>query len=295
MRARDDADRWGEPLAQAVAIDRVAPVTTCTVTGPAGEGEWLAGPAELTCTAADGLAGVDFTEYRLLGGDWERYDGPVVLDTEGITHLQVRSFDRAGNGEAAQYLAVAVDTGGPAVALRGLEPGEALSHAGRLLVGVEATDAGVGVAEVEVLVDAAWQIPAGEPVDLWRLPLGHHTLQVIARDWAGHMTAFPEDGIAFTIFADYASVAALLDSFTQRGLMVLPADVGSNLRRRLAEAEAAEKAGDRFGARRHLTDLVEEMGDLRAMGQIPPALAALLVGDVEWIIARLTGQEDCGC
>ena len=67
-----------------------------------------AGSARVTLTATDGGSGAAMTEYRLDGGAFQPYAGPLTVAALGSHLLEFRSRDRAGNLENLEELAFAV-------------------------------------------------------------------------------------------------------------------------------------------------------------------------------------------
>src|SRR5690606_28769777 len=55
-----------------------------------------------------GGAGVASTEYRVNGGDWLTYDGPITFPTGGSYVVGYRSVDRDANVEGAKSIDVTV-------------------------------------------------------------------------------------------------------------------------------------------------------------------------------------------
>ena len=99
--------------------DTEAPVTSATVDPdePDGQNGWYKGEVSVTLDTEDeaGGSGVEMVEYRLDGGAWLDYDGPVVVDTEGDHAFQYRSMDKAGNLSTQQSIAVKIDSQAPEV------------------------------------------------------------------------------------------------------------------------------------------------------------------------------------
>ena len=62
----------------------------------------------MTLTATDGGSGTAMTEYRLDGGAFQPYAGPLTVAALGGHLLEFRSRDRAGNLENLEELAFAV-------------------------------------------------------------------------------------------------------------------------------------------------------------------------------------------
>jgi plastocyanin len=93
----------------------------CTDTAPPTvtreiQGELLPDPpntyrnsATLTLTSRDvGCAGLERTEYRINGGEWTAYTGPVPFEAEGSYTVEYRATDRSGNTSAVQTVTFAV-------------------------------------------------------------------------------------------------------------------------------------------------------------------------------------------
>ncbi len=82
------------------AVDDTAPVTTAT-TDPADPNGTK--PVTVTLAATDGGGtGVERTEYRVNGGQWQEYTGPFKRSEPDTYVVQYRSVDRANNTEDAQ-------------------------------------------------------------------------------------------------------------------------------------------------------------------------------------------------
>ncbi len=96
-----NAETAGAPIT--VQVDGSAPVTQAAL-------ERAAGSARVTLTATDGGSGTAMTEYRLDGGAFQPYAGPLTVAALGGHLLEFRSRDRAGNLENLEELAFAVGT-----------------------------------------------------------------------------------------------------------------------------------------------------------------------------------------
>ncbi|WJH36092.1 right-handed parallel beta-helix repeat-containing protein [Paenibacillus sp. CC-CFT747] len=97
-------------------VDATAPTTIAAVTGQSGKNGWYTSAATVSLSASDHLSGVAATEYRIGdNGSWTPYTGPVTFSDEGITRIQFRSVDKAGNIEAAQTVEIPIDKTAPAL------------------------------------------------------------------------------------------------------------------------------------------------------------------------------------
>ena len=83
------------------------------------EGRWqgMVGTAVAAASPSVPGSGVDYTEYRINGGDWTRHTNttgaspfltPVAISTEGTWTVEYRSVDEAGNQEAVKSVAFSI-------------------------------------------------------------------------------------------------------------------------------------------------------------------------------------------
>lgn len=84
-----------------ISIDRTAPTIDPTIPAPDGKNNWYVSPFDVDYTTTDNLSGVDETQWRVNGGDWQ--NGTPQLDTEGEVTLDIRSQDTAGNERIRRY------------------------------------------------------------------------------------------------------------------------------------------------------------------------------------------------
>lgn len=99
-------DRAGNSRAgsQVINVDRTAPVTTADLAGTRHGGAYTSS-GTVTLASADDTTGVNYTEYRVNDGNWQRYSGPVHLHSSCT--INYRSADLAGNLEAEKTLSFA--------------------------------------------------------------------------------------------------------------------------------------------------------------------------------------------
>jgi hypothetical protein len=98
-----------------VRIDSTAPHTQAFVSGTAGANGWYVSNVQLSLTATDNVSGVQSMFYRIDGGAIQNYSGPFVISALGQHTVEYWSVDNLNNTEAAQSLAVNVDTIAPIV------------------------------------------------------------------------------------------------------------------------------------------------------------------------------------
>jgi cytochrome c len=90
-RSTDAAENVEAAKTVTVRVDRTAPSSEAAVSG--------AGPVTITLAGADpaGGSGLGGLEYRLDGGAWTAYGGPVTVSAAGDHALEHRATDVAGN------------------------------------------------------------------------------------------------------------------------------------------------------------------------------------------------------
>jgi len=130
VRAVSRSGVWGETANSSVLVDRTPPRITIT---PSEAGSWHSGRiASVSGGVEDALSGVDpdSFEFRLNDGEWVRFKNdsaqkgiwrdedeiPPLLD-EGVTSIQVRVKDRAGNVGTSDPVSFMVDLTPPTLSL----------------------------------------------------------------------------------------------------------------------------------------------------------------------------------
>jgi cytochrome c len=134
-----------------VKIDKTAPTSTATP-----DGGTFTGPTQVTLAGADAGSGVDKVEYRLDGGEWTAYTGPVQVSGNGQHTLEHRATDTAGNVGAVGTGTYTIDGGSP-----GAPTVQAFA------------DPTAGAAPLRVRFSATGTDPDGGPLDYeWQLENG---------------------------------------------------------------------------------------------------------------------------
>ncbi len=111
VEATDAADNKHSDGVSGINVDKDAPQTS----SDAPEG-WQRQDVTVNFTAEDqeGLSGVDYTEYKVNGGDWVKARS-VTITENGVHALSFRSVDRAGNEEQAHNRSLSIDKDGPVI------------------------------------------------------------------------------------------------------------------------------------------------------------------------------------
>ncbi len=100
----------GNDCVQRFLYDAVPPTTTATgiVAG------WVNHPTTVTLTGSDAASGVEATYYRIGNGSTVLYEGPFVVDAQGVTAMRYWSVDAAGNIEPETLASIQIDSEPPA-------------------------------------------------------------------------------------------------------------------------------------------------------------------------------------
>lgn len=166
-------------------IDTVDPSTRCDLTGTAGANDWYVSDVEAYLTATDGRSGVQYIRYRIDGGSWRTYDGPVVLTLDGEFILEYYSIDVAGNYENVQLSIVRIDRAAPETTpmLEG-DVGQAEWFVSTVSVALSSSDALSGIDSTRFRVDKGIWTDYSIGFDIEET--GRHTLEYYSLDVAGN-------------------------------------------------------------------------------------------------------------
>ncbi|HXG85850.1 MAG TPA: family 10 glycosylhydrolase [Pyrinomonadaceae bacterium] len=100
--------------------ETTAPTTSASVdpADPTGTNGWYINDVTISLSASDNCSGVAATEYSIDGGaSWTAYTGSLSITAEGVTTVQYRSTDRAGNVETTKTITVQIDKSAPTISL----------------------------------------------------------------------------------------------------------------------------------------------------------------------------------
>jgi cytochrome c len=164
---------------QAGLPDTTAPTTTHTLAPPAPANGWHNGNVTLTLATEAGAT----TEYKLGGGAFQAYTGPVTLSDEGTTVVTYRSTDADGNVEADKTVTVKIDKTVPTSTAT--PPGGTFTAP--TSVTLAGADSGSGLDKLEYRLDNGDWTTYTAPVTI--SGNGPHTLEHRATDVAGNVGA----------------------------------------------------------------------------------------------------------
>ena len=231
-------------------MDETAPVTSMSTdpARPDGRSGWFVTSPVVTLSATDQAAGpvsgVARTEYRIGGGLWTTYTGPVTVTDQGAHVVEFRSVDQAGNVEAAKSRELLVDTVDPELSVHGIRSRTYPSHKSPEVTW-HASDVTSGLAGVRARLDGQ-DVEQGE-WQMWTLDEGRHVLTVTATDTAGRTTS---ETVVFRVKHVRAGVRKSVKQLAASG--VLGPKLANKLLQRDKSARKAERRGNDKVARKEL-------------------------------------------
>jgi glucose/arabinose dehydrogenase len=259
-------------------LETVPPVTVADFANP---GDWHPGQVPVALSATDAGSGVARTEYKLDNGAWTPYTAPVVVTGDGQHTLLYRSVDKDGNVEPDKAATIMIDASKPTLLVSGVADGRVYGDATDVVVNYHAEDATSGIASVTARINSS-PVESGRAVALYQLPLGIHTLSVVALDKANNRT---EQRLTFGTTTSLRDVDQLIDRFRATNRLSLSAYV--SLSASLAKARKAEAAGDDVKAVKQLQKFVELANDPAKVTD--PDVRSTLVRDARAVIGSIEG------
>ena len=169
-----------------VMVDLEAPLTSLSLEGPRGWGDWYVGQVNITLGALESISGLKAIEWRLDGSTWADYAGKIQIDLTGSHMMEYRSIDQAGNRDSLHVTFFKMDLVAPQLSLDFLSRPY---NTGRVAMTFDPIDLDSSVYTLEVRVDGgASRILTEEPftVFLGDLEDGWHELEVVVTDEAGN-------------------------------------------------------------------------------------------------------------
>src|SRR5206468_1797700 len=173
-----------------IPVDDAPPVTTASLSGPTGQGDWYRGPVTVTLTATDDRSGVASTTYRIDDGGPQTYTSPFDVTGDGNHTVSFGSIDRATNAEGSKEETFRIDSMAPitSATFSGLLNGSVFVDP--ILVTLTATDDTSGVANTSVSIDGLtgtnYTVPFLVP------NVGSHSVVYFSFDRAGNVEAAKE-------------------------------------------------------------------------------------------------------
>jgi hypothetical protein len=186
-------------------IDDVIPTISCALdpAAPNGNCNWYKTAVTFTASAMDNV-GIGEILYRIDGGSWKTYTGPITISVDGEHTVEAYALDTVGNPSAMCTETFMIDTTAPTVSITGPQNGyiylfgrELFANplGGTIIIGgidfsATASDSMSGIDYVSFAVDGMSYEKATSPYTIyWEkfdlLPTSY-TLTVSAYDVAGN-------------------------------------------------------------------------------------------------------------
>lgn len=164
-----------------ITLVTTPPNTTVSLSGTMGSNGWYISNVQVEFQV-NSTAPLNETRYRLDNGTWEKYDQPINITTDGQIFVEFNSTDKAGNVEETKNITVKVDKTPPAITIVSPEP-KRYAFKESITVSFQASDPTSGLVNVNATLDDVAVENGSVRSDL---PLGEHTLSVMAVDLAGN-------------------------------------------------------------------------------------------------------------
>ncbi|MBE0518913.1 MAG: chitobiase/beta-hexosaminidase C-terminal domain-containing protein, partial [Thermoplasmata archaeon] len=152
-----------------VLFSSAPPSTMIVLSGTGGSNGWYTSTVEFTLTSEDEEEGVNYTLYRLDGGEWLDYTTPVTVSAEGPHTLEFYSVDLGGNAENIQVSSVNIDMTAPeATSVPSGTLGENDWYTSTVMLSIQCSDGslGSGIASVTIRIDGGFWISYTSPVSM---------------------------------------------------------------------------------------------------------------------------------
>jgi len=197
--SEDNAGNAGSIEAAEIKIDKINPLTVASLSGTQGENDWYTSVVGVTLSSFDEMSNVNWTEYRIDGGNWQTYTGPFTVATDGIHSIDYHSQDISGNTEVQRNIHVSIDRTPPALTIEQSD-GDAY-NVDEVTISWLASDQTSGIDRVETSLDGdvfATRGGSTNSILLTELTDGTHNLIIRVFDLAGLSTEQDIDFIVDT-------------------------------------------------------------------------------------------------
>jgi hypothetical protein len=151
------------PKAEAtIIVDTKVPLTNLTIVGVSGENGWYTSNLTVTLYTSEPTKNLDYTKYRLDGGNWTVYKNILKIPGDGVRLLEFYSADKAGNVEALKAKTLKIDLTPPrgSVVLNG---GKIQTNSSIVDVVLDAKDGAAPVTQMMVTEDASFAAASWVP------------------------------------------------------------------------------------------------------------------------------------
>lgn len=176
---------------ETIKIDKEAPTTESSLSGPAGNNDYFKGPVQVTLTATDNVSGVASfgVHYKIDNGSLMAYtSSPFTVSGDGTHTVSFWSTDLAGNSASPNTITIKIDATAPSTqaALSGT-PGVNGWYSTEVQVTLSATDSTSGPGPSYYAVDGGLPQTYAGPFTISNT--GSHTVLYWSRDVADNVEA----------------------------------------------------------------------------------------------------------
>jgi glucose/arabinose dehydrogenase len=259
--------------------DVTAPAVSATLNpaAPNGANGWYTSNVTVTVNATDNGTVASRQRSTDGGATWVNANTALTVGADGTTTVLYRATDNGGNVSEVGSVTVRLDRTQPAITVSGVTDGASVGNAGD--ASWTATDATSGLDTVSATVDGTG-VAADQPLALWKLSLGSHTLVVTAKDKAGLVRTTTT---TFTTTTSLAELTKLTERLAREGLVTRTGE--TLLEKRLQQAAKNVASGRKDAA---ISQLQEFVVLAKSAGNVSDTTAsAALQRDANAVIASL--------
>lgn len=166
-----------------IKIDTTNPTINPSISGTKGLQEWYTSDVIISSNASDSTSGINFTEYRIDGGNWQIGDSPSITENGSHT-IDFRTTDNAGR-TSTDTISFVVDKTPPSVSFTPTGSiGNNGWYVGTVDLLINVSDDNSGVSSTEYRIDGGTWTNGNDLT----LSEGNHTVEARSTDNAGNIS-----------------------------------------------------------------------------------------------------------
>jgi len=202
LTVRDYANKSATDKTTITVTDILPPVTTLTLSGTMGQNQWYISALDVSLTSTDLFAEIEWSKYRIDGGQWMTYSANVSVTEDGEHSIEYYSKDKAGNSETASEISFRIDQTKPTLVVS--ENVKDKYTTDQVTIRWTGSDATSGIDHYEYSLDEGASVSLGTEteVSLSELSDADHELVIRGVDKAGNVA---ERTVAFSVNTDVLS------------------------------------------------------------------------------------------
>ena len=188
--AMDNLGQNSTVITKYVWLDEITPTTGREISGP-HYGQFINANTLIYLNSTDSGSGVSVIQYRINGGAWLNYTGPLNFSVDGTYLIEYHAIDNVHNSEPLKEIELIVENALPVPGHSITGPSYASPNGiwyitSQTNISLLADDVGSGVAEIWYSLDnGTWTLFASA----FDLAPGLHEIQYYAEDNLGHASA----------------------------------------------------------------------------------------------------------